>query len=409
VSEELEYKIKIRNTLQHEKSRERLARFGETSILNNLKQYIYRMMGEIPDYEFLNEIEIYKDESGRMVKCCYCGGVFTRSIVPHLRKDHPEEWKKWCLDFVRLFNEGYSPRKICQKYSTKQEDKILSWTVIEEEIKKMDEARKAIVKIRDKPKITTWEPRNFDLQSTTIWAFPRRGDWATHQNGYRGNWAPEVPRNLIMRYSDEGETVLDPFVGGGTTLIECKLLGRKGIGIDINPYAERMTKKRLEELTKKSAQASVNIPNIRQEIHCGDARDLSFLEDESIDLICTHPPYADALKYTTTISDDLSQIHDIEKFCNEIEKVAEELYRVLKRNRYCAVLIGDIRRKKSIIPLGFSVMERFIKTGFKLRETIIKEQHKDKSTEFYHKIKDEKDRDDFFYRIAHEYLFIFKK
>jgi hypothetical protein len=54
-----------------------------------------------------------------------------------------------------------------------------------------------------------------------------RGAWATHKPDYRGNFAPQVPRNVILSYSNEGDLVLDPMVGGGTTLIEARLLKSK--------------------------------------------------------------------------------------------------------------------------------------------------------------------------------------
>ena len=69
-----------------------------------------------------------------------------------------------------------------------------------------------------KKKIIKWEPDNFELETKTIWSFPDRGDWATHDGNYRGNWSPYVPRNLILRYSKPGDLVLDQFAGGGTTL-----------------------------------------------------------------------------------------------------------------------------------------------------------------------------------------------
>ncbi|MGI5880364.1 MAG: TRM11 family SAM-dependent methyltransferase [Syntrophomonadaceae bacterium] len=70
-----------------------------------------------------------------------------------------------------------------------------------------------------------------------MWSFPDRGNWATHKGNYRGNWSPYIPRNIIQRYSAEGDVVLDQFVGSGTTLVETRLLKRRGIGIDINPSA----------------------------------------------------------------------------------------------------------------------------------------------------------------------------
>lgn len=50
---------------------------------------------------------------------------------------------------------------------------------------------------------------NFEKEITTVWSFPERGNWATHVPTYRGNFAPQIPRNVILRYSKEGDTVLD--------------------------------------------------------------------------------------------------------------------------------------------------------------------------------------------------------
>lgn len=90
------------------------------------------------------------------------------------------------------------------------------------------------------------QPSNFDLERTSVWSFPERGNWATHAGDYRGNWTPYVPRNLIMRYSNEGDWILDQFVGSGTTLVEAKILNRNAIGIDINPKAIALTNERLD-------------------------------------------------------------------------------------------------------------------------------------------------------------------
>ena len=114
------------------------------------------------------------------------------------------------------------------------------------------------------------------------------------------------------------------------------------------------------------------------------SRKISILKDESIDFILNHPPYADIIKYSEKqIDEDLSNIHDLEKFCDEYEKVIKELYRVLKPNKYCAILIGDTRRNKMYQPLAFMVMQRFLQNGFTLKEDIIKHQHNCKATGFW--------------------------
>lgn len=242
------------------------------------------------------------------------------------------------------------------------------------------------------------EPDNFQMQATTIWSFPRRGTWATHKGDYRGNWAPEIPRNIILRYSKEKDRVLDQFVGSGSTMIETKLLNRQGIGIDVNKEALTITKQRL--------QFDFKLENyIEPKLYLADARKLpKAIENESVDLICTHPPYANIIKYSENIEGDLSHLN-VEPFLDEMTKVAKECFRVLKKDKYCAILIGDTRKNKHMIPLGFNVMQRFLNEGFALKETIIKEQHNCKATGFWY----QKSIDNNFLLIAHEYLFVFRK
>ena len=245
--------------------------------------------------------------------------------------------------------------------------------------------------------VKTLEPKEFDQECTTVWSFRRRGNWATHKSKYRGNWAPEVVRNLLVRYSKEGDYILDPMIGGGTTAIECKLLNRNLLALDINPNALEITNKALDFEAPYS-------PKIKVELN--DSRKLPMLKDESIDFILNHPPYADIIKYSDKqIAEDLSNIHDIDEFAEEMEKVAKEFYRVLKPNKYCAILIGDTRRNKMYQPMAFKVMERFLKVGFVLKEDIIKHQHNCKATGF----SVNKSKDYNFLLIMHEHLFVFEK
>jgi DNA modification methylase len=246
-------------------------------------------------------------------------------------------------------------------------------------------------------KIKLLNPENFEQECTTVWSFARRGKWATHNSKYRGNWSPDVVRNLILRYSNEGDYLLDPMIGGGTTAVECKLLNRNLLALDVNPNAIELTCKALEF-------ESPHNPKIKTKLN--DARELSMLKDESIDFVLNHPPYADIISYSEKqIAEDLSNIHDLDKFCDEMEKVAKELYRVLKHGKFCAILIGDTRRKKMYQPLAFMVMQRFLHVGFTLKEDIIKHQHNCKATGFWVK----KSKEANFLLIMHEHLFVFQK
>ncbi len=186
-------------------------------------------------------------------------------------------------------------------------------------------------------------------------------------------------------------------IGGGTTAIEAKILNRHITCVDVNEEAlERTIKSLVFEVDNKARQRMVK----------SDARNLSFIKNNEIDFVLTHPPYSDIIKYSEgKIIDDLSNIHDIEKFVGEIEQVAKELYRVLKQGKFCAILMGDTRRNKMYQPLAFKVMERFLKVGFILKEDIIKRQFNCKATGFWV----QKSKDANFLLIMHEHLFVFQK
>ena len=236
----------------------------------------------------------------------------------------------------------------------------------------------------------------FKQERNTVWNFPIRGDWATHKPDYRGNFAPQVPRNVILNYSEESDWILDPMVGGGTTLIEARLLNRNAIGYDVNQNAVNITSERIQFEMKGNA---------KQVVRLGNAQNLPE-KDASVDLVIAHPPYANIVKYSDGKNpDDLSSISSLPKFLDALEIAVKEMYRVLKPGRFCAILIGDTRKGQHYIPLSHFVLQRCLRTGFVLKEEVIKTQHNtthaprwSASAKHYK-----------FYLIMHEHLFIFRK
>jgi DNA modification methylase len=256
------------------------------------------------------------------------------------------------------------------------------------------------IKIGGEKHLEKTAPDNFTLETTTVWSFPARGDWATHKGDYRGNWPPQLARNLILRYTQSTDLVLDQMCGSGTTLIECRVLGRNAIGIDLNQDSVLLTRDRL------SFDVATLDPPTSQRTFVGDARNLDRIADESIDFIATHPPYANIIPYSRQpVSGDISQVRDIGEYVMEMTRVALESFRVLKPDHYCAILIGDTRRRKHYVPIAYRVLGAFLQAGFALKEDVIKHQWHCASTPFWR----QKSADNNFFLIMHEHLFIFRK
>lgn len=182
-------------------------------------------------------------------------------------------------------------------------------------------------------------------------------------------------------------------MGSGTTLVEAKLLNRNSVGVDINPQSVSISEANLQfQCETKSKIFTRN----------GDATNLHFIKNNSIDFICTHPPYSNIIKYSDDIEGDISLL-STEDFLQKMQKVAGESFRVLRKGKMCAVMIGDIRTCGKVVPLGFRIMECFLRAGFQNKEIIIKEQHNCRSTGYW-----EKQQKDFLL-LAHEYIFVFQK
>jgi len=251
--------------------------------------------------------------------------------------------------------------------------------------------------------------------STTVWSFPKRGSWATHRGDYRGNWPPQMARALVSMYTGPGEVVLDPMVGSGTTCIESRLLRRNCVGVDINYNAVILTLHRLywlEESARKwsglvKPEEVNNLLSTWSKIYHGDAKRLSLIRDASIDFVATHPPYWNIIEYSSSgeSEGDLSRAKTLEEYLKLMKEVAGELYRVLKPGKYLSILIGDTRIHKHYVPVSYYILQVFLKTGFILKEEVIKVQHKMKTTrEVWSKF-----REGGFLLIYHEKLYIFRK
>lgn len=333
-----------------------------------------------------------KRERPAHLQCPLCLATVEGALRAHILEQHGEEALRRAV--LADKERGMSDVAVGERYG-------ISFGTLQQYI---TEAYGANVSALKRPKrVKRWQPPNFQEETTTVWSFPNRGDWATHDARYRGNWSPYIPRNVILKYSQPGETVLDYFVGGGTTAVEAKLLGRRCIARDINPNAVSLT---LENLRFSPPRELFDQPMATYEpdVCVGDARDLHDIPDGSIDLICAHPPYAGIIAYSPRLPGDLSGL-SVPNFLAGMRQVAAESLRVLKPGGKCAILIGDARKSKRVVPIGFQTIRVFLGAGFLLRELVIKRQHHCKTTGFWYTRSIQHN----FLLLAHEYLPIFEK
>lgn len=194
-----------------------------------------------------------------------------------------------------------------------------------------------------------------------------------------------LPKKCIELFTHKGELVLDPFMGIGTTLIAAKDLGRNAVGFDLNKDYVGFAKKRLTQTNLQGDTKqiminddSINIPN--------------YLEEGTISLCVTSPPYANMLnkpklnksrigkarydqhyKKVQQYSTNLRDLGTMEpkKFAEELGKIYEKILPLLRPKAHCVINITDLWWENKRIPLHIYVIEAMEKAGYELRNTII--------------------------------------
>jgi DNA modification methylase len=178
----------------------------------------------------------------------------------------------------------------------------------------------------------------------------------------------------------EGETILDPFSGSGSTIVEVERLGKTGIGIELSPEYAKMGRKRLAEI---SSDLFAKSHKPRSVIHEASVADITkLIEPESIDLCITSPPYWDILNQRRTadykdvrhygnLDGDLGTIADYEEFLDSLKTVFTDVLTVLKPGAYCCVVLMDLRKKNRFFPLHSDFAARMNEVGFIFDDLII--------------------------------------
>ncbi|MCI8520278.1 MAG: site-specific DNA-methyltransferase [Clostridia bacterium] len=252
----------------------------------------------------------------------------------------------------------------------------------------------------------SWKNTNINVDS--LWLIPKRDSSGKHSNSYHGNFVPQIPYQLISRYTQENNYILELFSGSGTTAFECENLNRNYIGFDINDEI-------INEVNRKMYNTHISYNTVNCDVTNPELFDLriknilNIHQQTSVDFLIAHPPYMDIIRFTEK-DEDLSHISDINTFINKLISAMENGLNFLKKNRYFAIVMGDIYKNSEVIPLGFYTMNA-IKLHFnvKLKGIIVKNIEGNRGKLGVNNIWKYRAIHSDYFLFKHEYIFVFKK
>jgi DNA modification methylase len=187
---------------------------------------------------------------------------------------------------------------------------------------------------------------------------------------------------LISLFTKKGMTVLDPFVGSGTTLVAANKIGRKGIGIDLNPKYKELTEKRMTRFGYKDYEYIVGDSNLELE------------KIDTVDYIVTSPPYHNILKndskgvrhnsgklyrmaaregveFYSEFENDLGNFDEYTEFISALKEIMSKAFLKLHNGRYCTIIISDFTVNKIEICVQADVVRMMQDIGFEFCGTTV--------------------------------------
>ncbi|MFH1449064.1 MAG: DNA methyltransferase [bacterium] len=299
--------------------------------------------------------------------------------------------------------------KITQKYLFDEIQQIAEAQTLERAKYYVERFEKGIAEIKTNKindiNLNQWKECT-DIYTDSLWICDKRDNSGVHTAGYWGNFIPQIPNQMIKRYTKKNDWVLDAFVGCGTTLIESQRLGRNGMGIELQ-----------ENVAQKARGLVSSEPNkygVISEVITDDSSIVDYKSllqkygQESVQLLIMHPPYFDIIKFSDDPR-DLSNASSVESFLKMMNKIVDSASSVLDRGRYFALVIGDKYSKGEWIPLGFLTMNEIMKRGFSLKSIVVKNFEETTGKRNQKELWRYRALVGGFYIFKHEYIFLFKK
>lgn len=269
-----------------------------------------------------------------------------------------------------------------------------------------------------------------DLLTDSLWVLDSRDSSGAHRADYHGNFIPQIPNQLLRRFTKRGDIILDPFLGSGTTAIEANRLSRRWIGMELSESVSELAKRRIrDDLEGSTDRLPFNDIDIKQQenvlingidnVLVGDSssvdlaeklgKKLSYFGSEFVQFIIMHPPYHNIVKFSDNVA-DLSNCEDTDIFLERFLSVYSNIIPFLAKDRYLAVVIGDIYANSEWVPLQNLVTTGLLSTGdLRLKSIIVKNMINNRAKRNQEHLWRYRALANGFYIFKHEYIVLFQK
>ena len=273
--------------------------------------------------------------------------------------------------------------------------------------------------------LSNWQQYD-DVLTDSLWLLEARDSSGAHQADYHGNFIPQIPSQLLRRFTKAGDIVLDPFIGSGTTAIEANRLGRRYIGVELSPAVAEIARRRIVEdslvFQEQPALLATPLPPppaADLNILTGDSaaadtadeirRRLDDYGADSVQFLIMHPPYHDIIKFSDNAA-DLSNCRDVNHFLERFMAAYANMGQFLDPGRHLAVVIGDIYQKAEWVPLQGLLTSALISTAnLRLKSIIVKNMVNNRAKRNQEHLWRYRALANGFYIFKHEYIVLFQK
>ena len=231
----------------------------------------------------------------------------------------------------------------------------------------------------DKPEETKENKKRLNELTAKEWikfskswfTLKRGGNDREKLKAHPATFPAELAESYIRFFTKQGEWVLDPFLGSGTTMEVAEALRRESVGIELQLE--------FAEFAATRTSHNIVVGNALEEIHNTDT-----FPDESIHYVLTSPPYwntlhksrggnkdtrhkkrearGESLVYSDS-PDDIGNINDVDEYMNQLVSLFTGVHRVLKPKRYLTVVIQNLNYEGRLVPIAWELGIALTKTN----------------------------------------------